>query len=190
MRRARFGAAFAAPAIELLFAGDGWVAAGYQIVWQIALFLSLGRDFIAYGGALAVAALVGAVGGLLLGRHIDARAKARPRGPDACYAIGTIAFVIAVLRAAVLQLSRARDHGECARRAGGLPLHLPTMMTAVYNQAKRSRLCALRFQVFAEGGWDIGMTLGCHRLRRRCAGWRGSAAVSLAVAILARRCSA
>jgi hypothetical protein len=41
-------------------------------VWPIALFLSLGESFTAFGGALALAALVGAVAGLLLGRHIDA----------------------------------------------------------------------------------------------------------------------
>lgn len=56
----------------LLFIADGWIAAGYWLVWQIALFVSLGENFVAYGGALAFAALVGAVGGLTLGRRIDA----------------------------------------------------------------------------------------------------------------------
>ena len=56
----------------LLFIADGWTAAGFVFVWQIALFVSLGQNLLAYGGALAVAALVGAVGGLTLGRHIDA----------------------------------------------------------------------------------------------------------------------
>jgi MFS transporter, DHA1 family, inner membrane transport protein len=46
----------------LLFAGDGWIAAGFTFAWQIALFLSLGESFVAYGGALAVAALAGAIG--------------------------------------------------------------------------------------------------------------------------------
>src|ERR1700693_881837 len=56
----------------LLFMADGWVAAGYWMAWQLALFVSLGESFLAYGGALAFAALVGAIGGLTLGRHIDA----------------------------------------------------------------------------------------------------------------------
>src|SRR5439155_2159379 len=56
----------------LLFVADGWVAAGYVFVWQIALFLSLGESLLAYGMALAVAALIGATGNLFLGRHIDA----------------------------------------------------------------------------------------------------------------------
>src|ERR1700730_11851603 len=45
----------------LLFMADGWIASGYWLVWQIALFLSLGESFLAYGGALALAALAGAV---------------------------------------------------------------------------------------------------------------------------------
>src|SRR5258707_12009703 len=62
----------------LLFADDGWIATGYVFVWQIALFLSLGESLFAYGGALAVAALVGAIGGLGPGRPF--RAGARKRG--------------------------------------------------------------------------------------------------------------
>jgi hypothetical protein len=60
-----------------LFAADGWIATGHFFVWPIALFLSLGESYTAYGGALAIAALVGAVSGLLLGRHIDAGHGAR-----------------------------------------------------------------------------------------------------------------
>src|SRR5579872_4116140 len=37
----------------LLFAADGWIQVGYSTVWQIALFLSLGESFSAYGGVLA-----------------------------------------------------------------------------------------------------------------------------------------
>src|SRR5262249_17391951 len=63
----------------LLFAADGWIAAGYVFLWQIALFLSLDKSLLGYGGALAVAALVGAIGGLTLGRHIDA-GRGEPAG--------------------------------------------------------------------------------------------------------------
>jgi len=56
----------------VLFLADGWIAAGYGFVWQIVLFLSLAESFTAFGGALALAALVGAAAGLLLGRLIDA----------------------------------------------------------------------------------------------------------------------
>jgi hypothetical protein len=67
-----------------LFLADGWIGAGYHFVWQIALFLSLGESFVAYGGALALAALVGAVAGLVLGRHIDAGHAAQCPMQSAC----------------------------------------------------------------------------------------------------------
>jgi hypothetical protein len=57
--------AFRAAALGLLmFMADGWIAAGFFFVWQMALFLALGESFTAYGGAMALAALVGAVSGL------------------------------------------------------------------------------------------------------------------------------
>jgi MFS transporter len=143
----------ALPGVKL-FVADGWIAAGYLVVWQIALFLSLGENYLAYGGALAVAALVGAVSGLVLGRHIDAG-----HGGRAVW----IAFAGLVL----VTLLRAGAPGHVglavfANALGALEycLYVPTIMTAVYNQAKRSP-CMLRFQVAAEGGWDIGGASGC-----------------------------
>ena len=38
-------------------------------------------------------------------------------------------------------------------------LYTPTLMTAVYTQAKHAP-CTLRFHVVAEGGWDIGGASG------------------------------
>jgi DHA1 family inner membrane transport protein len=133
----------------LLFIADGWIAVGFVFAWQIALFVSLSESFLAYGGALAVAALVGAIGGLLLGRHIDAGHGGRA----VWLAFGAIAL-ITILRAAAV------DHAAIAVIANavgslGACLYIPTLMTALYNQSKRAP-CALRFQVAAEGGWDIG----------------------------------
>lgn len=143
----------ALPGVKL-FIADGWIAAGYLVVWQVALFLSLGKSFLAYGGALAVAALVGAASGLLLGRHIDAGHGSRA----VWIAFGGLVFVT-LLRAAAL------GHAGLAVIANALGaleycLYVPTIMTAVYNQAKRSP-CMLRFHVAAEGGWDIGGATGC-----------------------------
>src|SRR4029453_15964329 len=137
-----------------LFLADGWIAAGYLFVWQIALFLSLGESFVAFGGALALAALVGAVSGLLLGRLIDAGHGQRA----VTYAIGVLAFTT-VLRAL------APGHALLAVVANALGalvvcLYIPTIMTAVYNQAKRSP-CTLRFHVATEGAWDVGAASGC-----------------------------
>lgn len=133
----------------LLFIADGWTAAGFLLVWQITLFISLGENFVAYGGALALAALVGAIGSLTLGRHIDTG-----HGRQAVwYALGTLALII-MLRAG------SAGHAAVAILANalgalGVCLYMPTLMTAVYTLAKRSP-CTLRFHVATEGGWDLG----------------------------------
>jgi MFS transporter, DHA1 family, inner membrane transport protein len=133
----------------LLFAADGWIAAGYYFVWQIALFLSLGESFAAFGGAMALAAIVGALGGLILGRLIDAGHGAR-------------AAWIALVAIAVTTALRAESYGSApfaivANACGALVicLYVPALGTAIYNQAKRSP-CPLRFHIAAEGGWDLG----------------------------------
>ena len=133
----------------LLFAADGCLGAGNVFVWQIALFVSVGEDFLGYGGALAFAALVGAVGGMTLGRHIDAGHGKRA----VWYALSVMALMV-VLRAA------ATGHAVLAVMANALGslgycLYIPTVMTPIYTMAKRSG-CTLRFQVAAEGGWDLG----------------------------------
>jgi MFS transporter, DHA1 family, inner membrane transport protein len=138
----------------LMFAADGWIAASYVFVWQIALFLSLGESFTAYGGAMALAALVGAVSGLFLGRLIDAG-----HGRRAVWlAFGSLVAVTSL---------RSVTYGSpilavAANAVGALvsALYVPTLMTAVYNQAKGSP-CALRFHIATEGGWDAGGASGC-----------------------------
>lgn len=147
------GAMRAAISGSLLFVGDGVISAGYFIVWQLALFLSLSQNFMAYGGALAIASLVGAVGGLALGRLID-----DGKGLRAVWlSVGLLTLVI-LMRATV------QDYPLLAVAANALGalvgcLYIPTLMTAVYNQAKRSP-CVLRFHIVAEGGWDVGITGG------------------------------
>lgn len=136
-----------------LFMADGWVAAGYVFVWQIALFVSLGGSFAAYAGALAVAAFCGAVGGLFLGRRIDAG-----HGMKAVsYAFTTFALII-VLRASALGNATLAVVANALGALGGC-LYIPTLMTAVYTQAKHSP-CTLRYHVVTEGGWDLGGASG------------------------------
>ena len=151
-RRVPGGFRAAIPGV-LLFAADGWVAAGYVFAWQVVLFVSLGESLLAYGGALAFAALVGAIAGLGLGRHIDAG-----RGSHAVwYALGAFALIVALRaaatrHAAIAVLANALGaFGEC--------LYIPTVMTPVYTMAKHSP-CTLRFHVATEGGWDIGGAAG------------------------------
>ncbi|HEY2070749.1 MAG TPA: MFS transporter [Rhizomicrobium sp.] len=143
----------AIPGVKL-FIADGWIAAGFVVVWQLTLFVSLGENFVAYGGALAAAAVVGAIAGLLLGRHIDAGHGGR-------------AVVIACVVCAAILTLRAVSPGHVAlavfaNALGALSncLYAPVLMTAVYNQSKRAP-CTLRFHIATEGGWDAGMATGC-----------------------------
>jgi DHA1 family inner membrane transport protein len=147
------GAFRAAVPGALLFAADGWIVAGYAFVWQIALFVSLGENLLAYGGALAVAALVGAVGGLVLGRHIDAgHGKRAVLIAFSLFALVIVLRALATGNAVVAVMANALG-------ALGACLYTPTLMTAVYTQAKRAP-CTLRFHVMAEGGWDVGGASG------------------------------
>lgn len=137
----------------VLFVTDGWIGACFWYVWQVALFVSLGRSLTGYGGAMALAALVGAVAGLVLGRHIDKGGGRR-------------AVVLAYTATSALALLRALSVGSpwlaIAANAPGpfvAALLLPAEMTAVYNLAKASP-CPLRFHILTEGGWDLGAASG------------------------------
>ena len=137
----------------LLQASDGFLGATFYYFWQIALFVSLGRSLAAYGGAMALAALVGAASGLALGRHID-------------LGHGRRAVLIAYGAAAAVVLLRAASVGSpllavAANALGPLvgALLSAAMMTVLYNLAKAAP-CPLRFQIAAEGGWDVGALCG------------------------------
>ena len=132
----------------LLFVADGWICAGYLFVWEISLFLSLGESFSAFGGAMALAAAIGAAAGMVLGRYIDAGHGSRA----ALLAFAALAFTILMRAVSVTPLIAV-----IANALGALVvcLHAPVVMTAVYNLAKRSP-CALRFHVATEGAWDAG----------------------------------
>jgi MFS transporter, DHA1 family, inner membrane transport protein len=136
-----------------LFVCDGWIVGTGYFVWQLALFLSLGENFVNFGGALALAALVGAVAGMFLGRYIDSGNGVRMTA----LALGSFAFLI-VLRAAALQEPILAVAANALASIGSC-LYAPTLMTAVYNQAKCAP-CTLRFHVATEGGWDIGAASG------------------------------
>ncbi len=146
LRAARLGA--------ILYATDAWFDAWFVFVWQVALFLSLGESIAAYGGAMALAALVGAGGGLLLGRHVDLGHARRA----VTIAYGAAAAVVAV-RAASFGLPWLAVAAN-ALGAFVLPLLLPVLGSATYTIAKASP-CPLRFQIAAEAGWDLGCIAGC-----------------------------
>ena len=148
-----------------LFMADGWLSTSYIIVWQIALFYSLGQSLSAYGVAMALAALVGAVSGMLLGRHVDG-GNGRAGVAIACSAVS----LVLLARAASLATPWLAVAANAAGAIAGCLL-APVQMVPVYNLAQRSP-CALRFHIAAEGGWDIGGFTGC----LAAAGWVASGA--------------
>jgi hypothetical protein len=136
-----------------LFLCDGWIVGTGYFVWQLALFLSLGENFLHFGGALALAALVGAIAGMFLGRTIDSGHGTRMTA----IALGSYAGLI-ILRAAALRDPWFAVAANAFASVGSC-LYAPTLMTAVYNQEQRSP-CTLRFHVATEGGWDVGCASG------------------------------
>ena len=54
-----------------LFATDGWMLGGAMLAWDITMFRALQSRFDQFGGVLAMAALAGAIGSVVLGRFID-----------------------------------------------------------------------------------------------------------------------
>jgi MFS family permease len=58
-------------AARLILFADGLRSGSFHFTWLIALFLTLGSSFAAFGGAMALTGLAGAIGALFLGRAID-----------------------------------------------------------------------------------------------------------------------
>jgi hypothetical protein len=146
LRAARLGAA--------LFGLDGWYGAHNIILWQALLFLSLGQDYAAFGGAMALAGLVGAAYGLFIGRSIDAGHGRRA----VVIALSAIAAVV-LFRVASLPFGWL---AVIANAAGAIlaPLYQPALGTATYNLAKAAP-CSLRFNMALEAAWDTGCTGAC-----------------------------
>jgi MFS transporter, DHA1 family, inner membrane transport protein len=139
---------------QRLFGADGVTTAFFFFTWIMALFQSLGENFGAFGGTIALASLVGAVASLLMGRFIDLGHHKR----SVQIAYGAIALSIIFKALAFATPVAAIAATAFAAIAG--PLYMPVLMARVYNMAKTSA-CPLRFQVAAEGAWDLGTGLGC-----------------------------
>jgi MFS family permease len=133
----------------LLFVGDGFIGGIYLFVWQVALFLSLKQDFLTFGGALAIAAVVGAAAGMVLGRHIDDGNGRRA----VTIAYGTLSLIVVLRALAIFHPALAVTVN--ALSAIGNCLFIPTLMAVVYTLAKAAP-CTLRFHIAAEAGWDMG----------------------------------
>lgn len=135
-------------------AADGLRASAFHFTWLIALFITLGESFAAFGGALALAGIVGAVAGLFIGKSIDLGRGKRALG------IGIALLTLA-------QLGRAFGYDAVwsallanAAVAVVWPIYAVAISARVYEIAGQSP-CPLRFYVVAEGGWDTGTATGC-----------------------------
>ncbi len=136
-----------------LFITEGWQGAGTYLLWQMTLFLSLGDSFVGMGAALALAAAVGALGALVMGRGVDLGHGGK-----------AVAFAFGVAALSVVLKALGAGHAPLALAAqafGALAaiLAAPVLMSAVYNLAQASP-CALRFHAATEGGYDVGCTAG------------------------------
>ncbi|HYL32322.1 MAG TPA: MFS transporter [Stellaceae bacterium] len=132
-----------------LFAADGWMLAGASLAWDITMFRALQSRFDQFGGVLALAALAGALGSVVLGRFIDlghARRVIAFNAAMLCTGVLLRTFVT-LTPAAVISVALVTT------ALGGM--YVPVLMTAFYNASKVSP-CPFRFQFAAEGGWDFG----------------------------------
>jgi DHA1 family inner membrane transport protein len=136
-----------------LFAADGW-RYGAMVVWQIALFMSLGESFTGYGLAIALAALVGAAFSLALGRFIDFG-----HGSRAVWMAGGLLVGVDLMRAGSYGAPGLAIAANAAATLAGA-ISGPVLMTAVYNLAKDAP-CPMQFQIAADGGWDAGAGGAC-----------------------------
>jgi hypothetical protein len=143
------------------------------------VFQSLGSRYDAYGGVLAVLAVVGALSGLALGRLID-RGHARRAAMINAAALGGTLIARVVCGSSVIPVLAV---------AFGMTLlsglYLPSLMTAIYNEAKASP-CPFRFHFAAEVGWDTGGALACLTAAALCAsGFSLHAVIALALPMVA-----
>lgn len=136
----------------LSYFGDGVMAGGQAFAWALALFITLGEKFQAYGLAQAGAAICGAVMALLLGRLIDAGHPKR----SAAIAVAVMALTV-LLKASAFGTPWA---ALIALAAGAiaLPIYNSAYNARLYTVAKASG-DALGFHVAGEGGWDIGTAI-------------------------------
>jgi hypothetical protein len=145
-----------------LFVSGSWIFNTSATAWSIVMFRALSGRYDAYGGLLAAGALAGAVSGMLFGRFIDRGHALRLTWVNGAILVASL-IVKAICGEATLPVV-AVALGTTV--VGGL--YVPSLMTAVYNEAKLAP-CQLRFQFAIEGGWDIGGVLACLASAAVCA---------------------
>jgi len=145
-----------------LFFADGWIQSGSATAWIIIMFQALGARYDNFGGVLALAALGGAFGGMVLGRFMDMGHARRSVWLNAGILAAGLVFKVACggHPFAVISITVATTLFS--------GLYLPYWMTAVYNAAKTAP-CTFRFHFASEGGWDAGGVLASLAAAAVCA---------------------
>lgn len=137
-----------------LYLSEGFHSGCAVVIWNLALFVTLGQHFDAFGGAIAVAGVAAAAGSLLIGILIDG---GRPLHSLAL-AYGA-AIVALLVKAVAFDMPLA---AIVATALGALvtPMAATAMLSPLYDMARRSA-CTLRFNMATEGGWDLGCSAAC-----------------------------
>ena len=132
-----------------IYFAEGLQSGCSVVVWNLALFVTLGQSFESFGGALALAGLGAAAGSLIIGRLIDGG-----RGTHSlalAYGLGAAVLVLKALAwTSPLPALVATALGALAA-----PMLATAMLSPLYAMAQRSQ-CTLRFNMATEGGWDLG----------------------------------
>lgn len=139
---------------QLLYSAEGLHSGAVNVVWNLALFVSLGERFGAFGGAMALSGASAAGVSLLIGRRIDA-GHGRAMVP---MAYGAAALVV-VLKTIAWHHPIA---AVVATALGALvtPVAQVALLAPLYAMARASA-CPLRFAMATEAGWDMGCALVC-----------------------------
>ena len=149
-----------------LYFHEGFHSGCAVVIWNLALFGSLGEHFDQFGAAMAAAGLAAAAGGLLVGRLIDG---GRPRH-SLLIAYGAAALALAAKGSALGHPLLA----VAATPLGALvvPMTSTAMLAPLYAMARQGP-CVLRFSMATEGGWDLGCSAACLTAAALLAGGAG-----------------
>lgn len=135
-----------------LYFAEGLQSGCGVVVWNLALFVTLGQSFEDFGGALALAGVGAAAGSLLIGRLIDGG-----RGTHSL----ALAYGLGAAVVAIKALAWASPLPALVATALGAlvtPMLATAMLSPLYAMAQRSQ-CTLRFNMATEGGWDLGCSV-------------------------------
>ena len=137
-----------------LYFSEGFHAGCSVVIWNLALFVTLGQHFDALGGAIALAGVAAAAGSLLIGKLIDGGRQRH----SLVIAYGAAALALAIKGAAFASPWLAV--GATTLGALVMPMTATAMLAPLYTMARDSA-CVLRFSMATEGGWDLGCSAAC-----------------------------